>query len=132
MSDPFNDYSQNTQTTDNQSTTLSCSVPVLSLLATVFGWVGGIIIFFLEKQNVYVRAVALQSFIINGIVFMVALFCLCFYWAGLFFVICFWIMFVITIAVIVVLAVIAFIKSKSGDFIGIPFLDRWILSIANQ
>ncbi|GAB1222795.1 hypothetical protein ENUP19_0121G0153 [Entamoeba nuttalli] len=132
MSDPFNDYSQNAQTTDNQSTTLSCSVPVLSLLATVFGWVGGIIIFFLEKQNVYVRAVALQSFIINGIVFMVALFCLCFYWAGLFFVICFWIMFVITIAVIVVLAVIAFIKSKSGDFIGIPFLDRWILSIANQ
>ncbi|BFU20045.1 hypothetical protein CL6EHI_054480 [Entamoeba histolytica] len=132
MSDPFNDYSQNTQTTDNQSTTLSCSVPVLSLLATVFGWVGGIIIFFLEKQNVYVRAVALQSFIINGIVFMVALFCLCFYWAGLFFVICFWIMFVITIAVIIVLAVIAFIKSKSGDFIGIPFLDRWILSIANQ
>ncbi|EDR23230.1 hypothetical protein EDI_255220 [Entamoeba dispar SAW760] len=133
MSDPFNDYSQNNETnSDYQPTSLSCSVPILSILATVFGWIGGIIIFFLEKQNVYVRAVALQSFIINGIVFMITLFFLIFYWAGLFFVVCFWIMFVVAILVIIILVVLAFIKAKSGVFLGVPFLDKWILKIANH
>ncbi|EDR27117.1 hypothetical protein EDI_079200 [Entamoeba dispar SAW760] len=132
MSDPFNDYSGNNAEVSYETTSLSCSVPVLSLLATVFGWVGGIIIFFLEKQNVYVRAVALQSFIINLAFFVIALFFLIFYWAGLFFVICFWIMFVVDIIVLVGLAVIAFIKSKSGVFFGIPPLGGWILSIANH
>ncbi|ELP92252.1 hypothetical protein EIN_118260 [Entamoeba invadens IP1] len=132
MSDPFNDYSQNSQNTDSQATSLSCSVLVLSILATAFGWIGGIVLFFLEKQNVYVRAVALHSFIVNGIVFLIALFFLCFYWAGMFFIVCFWIMFVVAILVMCVLIFLAVFKANSGVFIGIPFLDKWILTIANQ
>ncbi|ELP89222.1 hypothetical protein EIN_486840 [Entamoeba invadens IP1] len=132
MSDPFNDYSQTDSAVSYETTTLNCSVPVLSLLATLFGWVGGLVIFLLEKQNVYVRAVALQSTIINSIFFVIAVFFLCFYWAGLFFVVMFWIAFSVAILVVVALAVLAFIKAKSGVFFGIPPLGGWILSIANH
>ncbi|EMS17790.1 hypothetical protein KM1_114130 [Entamoeba histolytica HM-3:IMSS] len=41
-------------------------------------------------------------------------------------------MFVVDVIVLIGLAVIAFIKSKSGVFFGIPPLGGWILSIANH
>ena len=132
MSDPFNDYSSNINDTAYESTTLSCSVPVLSILGTIFGWIGGVIVFFLEKQNVYVRAVSLQSTIINGILFVIALFFLCFYWAHTFFVVMFWIVFVLAFLVLFALTAIAFIKAKSGLFVGIPPLGAWILKVANH
>ena len=132
MSDPFNDYASNINEGAYESTTLSCSVPVLSILGTVFGWIGGVIVFFLEKQNVYVRAVSLQSTIINGIIFVIGLFFLCFYWAHTFFVVMFWMTFALGVIVVVALTIVAFVKAKSGLFVGIPPLGGWILKVANH
>ncbi|KAL7720828.1 DUF4870 domain-containing protein [Entamoeba marina] len=132
MSDPFNDYSAGSENVSYESTSLSCSVPILSLIATLGSWIGGLVIFLLEKQNVYVRAVALQSFIINLTFFIITMIFLIMYVVHTFFAVMFWIFFVISVIVIIALAVIAFIKANSGVFFGIPPLGGWILSVANH
>ena len=131
MSDPFADYSDSNYY-DTQMTTIKCSVPVLSLLSTLFGWIGGLIIFLLEKQNIYVRSVALQSLIINGALFLICIFFLIFYWAHTFFVVMFWIMFVVHILILAVLAIIGVVKAKAGHFLGVPYLDKFILKYSSK
>ena len=131
MSDPFADYSTSNYY-GKQESTLPCLPPLLALFGTVFGWVGGLIMFILEKRNVYIRAVSLQSLIVNGVVFLIAAFFLCFYWAHGFFVVMFWIMFVMHILIIIILAIIAVVKSFDGQFLGIPFLDKFIMKMANK
>ena len=131
MSDPFADYSTSNYY-GTQTSTLSCSTPILSLFGTIFGWIGGLIIFLLEKQNVYVRAVSLHSFIVNLVVFLITAFFLCFYWAHAFFVVMFWIMFTIHIAIIIILTLIAVIKANAGHFLGLPYLDKFVMKQANK
>lgn len=131
MSDPFADYSTSNYY-GTQTSTLSCSTPILALFGTIFGWLGGIIIYILEKQNVYVRAVSLQSFIVNGVVFIITMFFLCLIWAHAFFKVMFWIMFTIHLCIIIILALIAVIKARSGQFLGLPYLDKFIMNKANK
>ncbi|ELP89223.1 hypothetical protein EIN_486850 [Entamoeba invadens IP1] len=115
MTDPFTDY-------DNHDpfkvSTIDCSVRVLSLLATMFGWIGGIVVFLIEKQNVYVRAVAVQSAIVNSIMFAAVVFFGCFYWIGVFFVIMFWITLVLHIIIIALQMLVASVNANSGNFFG--------------
>ncbi|ELP92436.1 hypothetical protein EIN_334330 [Entamoeba invadens IP1] len=127
MSDPFNDTTQPQQNTSGDKS-LTCSVLVLAILSTVFGWVGATIIFFLEKRNVFIRATCLHCIIITAPLFLLTLFLLIFYWAGMFFIVTFWIFFVICILVNITLVALAVWKSSSEDFLGIPLLDKWIVS----
>ena len=130
MSDPFSDMEGSGR--NYESTSMSCSVKVLSLLATLLGWLGGLIIFFLEKQNVYVRAVALQSLIINAATFIVVCIFLITCWIHTFFLVMLILTLLVHIAIIIALAVLAYIKADSGVFFGIPPLGGWILSVANH
>ena len=131
MSDPFNDYPAAGADYDSEAKTLGCSVPVLAFLATFFGWVGGIIIFVLEKQNIYVRAVALHCFIVTLPVFVLLVLLLLLVWVDVFLII-FWIVFVVWVVLILVLTGLAVYNAKSGIFLGFPFLDQFVLKYANR
>ena len=131
MSDPFADYKSDSEL-PSSNTSMSCSITVLSLIATLGGWIGGLVIFILEKQNTYVRAVALQSFVINLAFFLIVAFALVFIWVHTFFIVMFCIFLVIHILVIVAQAVIAFLRAKSGVFLGIPPLGEWFLQVATR
>ena len=47
--------------------TLHMKPNVAAAIAYVFGWLSGLIVFFLEKENRYVRFHAIQSILVSGI-----------------------------------------------------------------
>lgn len=47
--------------------TLHMKPNVATAIAYVFGWLSGLIVFFLEKENRYVRFHAIQSILVSGI-----------------------------------------------------------------
>lgn len=44
---------------------------VAALLAYLFGWVGGLVFFLIEKENKFVRFAAMQSILLNVAIFVV-------------------------------------------------------------
>lgn len=53
--------------------TLQMKPNVAAAIAYVLGWISGLIIFFLEKHNQYVRVHAVQSILLSGFYIVVAL-----------------------------------------------------------
>ncbi|MFA5809682.1 MAG: DUF4870 domain-containing protein [Thermoleophilia bacterium] len=61
----------NVQGNENKSST-GLEPNVAALLAYLFGWVGGLVFFLIEKDSMYVKFHAMQSIFLNGLI--VALF----------------------------------------------------------
>lgn len=47
--------------------TLNMKPNVAAALSYVFGWISGLLIFFLERENRYVRVHAMQSILVSGV-----------------------------------------------------------------
>lgn len=56
----------------NEKSSTGLEPNVAALLAYLFGWVGGLVFFLIEKDNAYVRFHAMQSILLTGL--LVALF----------------------------------------------------------
>jgi uncharacterized membrane protein len=56
----------NAQGNENKSST-GLEPNVAALLAYLFGWVGGLVFFLIEKDSMYVRFHAMQSIFLNGL-----------------------------------------------------------------
>ena len=69
INDDANPFDEGFSGQPEESTTLGCSMKVLAFLATFFGWIGGLIIFFLEKQSTYIRQVAMQTVLLDAVIF---------------------------------------------------------------
>jgi uncharacterized membrane protein len=71
-----------------EPTSMGLEQPVAAMLAYMFGWVSGLVFFFVEKRNRYVRFAAMQSIILGAAWFTVwlTLFILTFIpWIGILF-----------------------------------------------
>jgi uncharacterized membrane protein len=71
-----------------EPTSMGLEQPVAMMLAYMFGWVSGLIFFFVEKQNRHVRFAAMQSIILSAAWFTVWLTFLLFSfipWVGILF-----------------------------------------------
>ena len=95
---------------------------IACLLAYLFSWLGGLIIFLIEKENKYVKFHALQALIL-GVLEMAII--IVFFWilgwipiVGLIF----WVIGWLGATACVVFAIIAIIKSFQGERYYIPFL----------
>lgn len=95
---------------------------IACLLAYLFSWLGGLIIFLIEKENKYVKFHALQALILG--ILEVAII-IVFFWilgwipfAGLVFMVVGW----LAVVVCYIFAIIAIIKSFQGERYYIPFL----------
>lgn len=95
---------------------------IACLLAYLFSWLGGLIIFLIEKENKYVKFHALQALIL-GVLEMAII--IVFFWilgwipfAGLVFMVIGW----LAVVVCYIFAIIAIIKSFQGERYYIPFL----------
>ena len=95
---------------------------IACLLAYLFSWLGGLIIFLIEKENKYVKFHALQALIL-GVLEMAII--IVFFWilgwipfVGIIFFIIGW----LAVVVCYIFAIIAIIKSFQGERYYIPFL----------
>ncbi|MFA5801642.1 MAG: DUF4870 domain-containing protein [Thermoleophilia bacterium] len=93
---------------DKSSTGLEPNVA--ALLAYLFGWVGGLVFFLIEKDNMYVRFHAMQSILLTGL--LVALFI---------------VVQIFTIILAFVSSALALIGSLLWLVIGLGGLGIWIL-----
>lgn len=51
----------------NEKSSTGLEPNVAALLAYLFGWVGGLVFFLIEKDNMYVRFHAMQSILLSGL-----------------------------------------------------------------
>jgi uncharacterized membrane protein len=99
---------------------------IACLLAYLFSWLGGLIIFLIEKENKFVKFHALQALILGILEWIIII---VFFWilgwipfAG----IAFWIIGWLLLVACYVFAIIAIVKSFQGERYYIPFLRKLV------
>ena len=129
-SNPFDDgYSA----PEPQDKSLSCSIKVLAILSTALGFVGAIIIFFLEKKNQYIRLTACHSalwhLVLDTILFILLLFM---FFNKLFFYIVFILYFIVYLLFTIFLIVMAFFRTESGEAFLVPGVSKLVEYIESR
>ena len=116
QSNPFEDGNIAPEPEDK---TMSCSVMLLAVFSTAFGFIGAIVVFFMEKKNQYIRLVSCHSaiwhLILSFILFVLFLFMFINNW---FFYTIFVVYFVIYFLFYIFLIAMAIFRIESNE----PFL----------
>ncbi|ELP83418.1 hypothetical protein EIN_374330 [Entamoeba invadens IP1] len=128
-----NPFDDGYTTPEPQDKSLPCSITILAILSTALGFVGPIIIFFLEKKNQYIRLVACHSalwhFILDLLLIIIALFLFFDHW---FTYTLFAIYLLLFILFSIFLIVMAYFRVESGEAFLIPGISIIVKYLENN
>ncbi|ELP87856.1 hypothetical protein EIN_274230 [Entamoeba invadens IP1] len=119
--DKVNPFRDEYQAPASDDKTLSCSVKVLAILSTAFGFVGALVVFLLEKKNKYIKLVSCHSLVWHVVLdFLLILFALLMFCNHWFTYTLFALYFVAWIVFSIFLIVMAFFRAESGEAFMVP------------
>ncbi|EAL51539.1 hypothetical protein EHI8A_003050 [Entamoeba histolytica HM-1:IMSS-B] len=116
-----------------QDKSMSCSLKVLAVISTAFGFIGALIVFFMEKKNQYIRLTACHSafwhIILDTILLILLLLMFINNW---FFYTIFVIYAVIFFLFYIFLIVMAVFRCESGDAFLVPGVSKLVEYIESR